>query len=101
MKRRSQQDWLALFEQHATSGLSAAAFCREQRLCPRYFSKRKRELCFSSPPAPDSAFVKVARMSTLPAMDSGLLELRYQSVRLAMPLSVDVQWLARLLQVLS
>ena len=101
MKRRSQQDWLMLFEQQAASGLSAATFCQEQSLCPHYFSKRKRELCFSSTPTPVSAFVKLAQTPAMSTMDSDSLELRYQSVRLSMPLSVDTQWLARLLQALS
>lgn len=43
MPKRSESDWQALLEQHAQSGLSVAAFCREQSLCPTHFG-RKRQL---------------------------------------------------------
>ena len=45
---RSEQEWLGLFKKHEQSGLSAAEFCREEKLCARYFSKRKRQLAWSS-----------------------------------------------------
>ena len=41
--RRSAAQWRALFAAHDGSGLTAAAFCREQALCPRYFSLRRRQ----------------------------------------------------------
>ena len=44
MKRRSQAQWRALFQAQQISGRSAAAFCREQRICPKYFSLRRRQL---------------------------------------------------------
>lgn len=44
MKRRTKSEWLALFQAHKQSGLTAAAFCRENNLCPRYFSVRKKQL---------------------------------------------------------
>ena len=53
--RRSESQWRALIEEQASSGLTAAEFCRQQSLNPKYFSTRKRQL--SSKPA--SAFVQV------------------------------------------
>ena len=44
---RSESQWLELFRKHETSGLSAAAFCRDEDLCTRYFSKRKKQLGWS------------------------------------------------------
>lgn len=44
MNKRSTADWRSLFEQHSNSGLSAAAFCREQGLCAKYFSLRRKQL---------------------------------------------------------
>ena len=44
MIRRTQGQWQALFEQQQDSGLNAAAFCRAQGICPRYFSLRRRQL---------------------------------------------------------
>lgn len=44
MKRRSKEQWQELFAQQDTSGLSAAAFCEQHGLCPRYFSLRRKYL---------------------------------------------------------
>ena len=44
MVLRSKQQWLDLFDKHEASGLTAAAFCRDEGLCARYFSKRKKDL---------------------------------------------------------
>lgn len=44
MKRRSNEQWRELFSQHNTSGLSAAAFCQQHDLCPKYFSLRRKQL---------------------------------------------------------
>jgi hypothetical protein len=41
---RSIEQWQALSKQHDESGLKASEFCRKNKLCPRYFSKRKRDL---------------------------------------------------------
>jgi len=96
MKRRSHQDWLTLFDQQTASGLSAAAFCREQHLSPRYFSKRKRALS-----VPRSGFVKIARLTPEHSPAAEGIALCYQSVQLHLPLSVDARWLATLLSALS
>jgi len=44
MIKRSEAQWQALFQQHKVSGLSAAEFCRQQSLCPKHFSLRKKQL---------------------------------------------------------
>ena len=54
---RSKEDWLVLFKKHEASGLSAAQFCRDEKLCTRYFSKRKSQLGFST----KTAVVKVSK----------------------------------------
>ncbi len=54
---RSKEDWLGLFKKHEASGLSAAQFCRDEKLCTRYFSKRKGQLGFST----NTAVVKVSK----------------------------------------
>lgn len=40
-KYRSQENWKALIEAQLESGLSAAEFCRQQQINPKYFSKRE------------------------------------------------------------
>ena len=60
MIKRTTQQWLSLFEAHTQSGLSAAAFCRQQSLCPKYFALRKKQLLVSDTSQTTSAnFVKV------------------------------------------
>ncbi|MEM9004588.1 MAG: hypothetical protein AAGE59_13830 [Cyanobacteria bacterium P01_F01_bin.86] len=44
MAKLSEQEWRVLFQQHADSGLSANAFCKQHKLCPKYFSLRKKQL---------------------------------------------------------
>ena len=45
---RSESQWLDLFKKHELSELSAAQFCRDNKLCTRYFSKRKQQLGWNS-----------------------------------------------------
>jgi len=44
MKKRSEEQWRELFEQQETSGVSAAVFCKQNDLCPKYFSLRRKQL---------------------------------------------------------
>ena len=54
MIKRSKAEWLRLIEEHKASGLSAAEFCRRNKLDSKYFSLRRRELT-----KPGAAFVEV------------------------------------------
>ena len=44
MSTRTPKQWQTLIEQQVASGLSQARFCKEQGLCSKYFSLRKRQL---------------------------------------------------------
>lgn len=44
MKRHTKEQWQELFAQHDTSGVSAAEFCQQNDLCPKYFSLRRKQL---------------------------------------------------------
>lgn len=48
MITRSVEQWEALFKQHDESGLNLSHFCRENNLCPKYFSKHKKDLSWFS-----------------------------------------------------
>jgi hypothetical protein len=61
MIRRSKEQWLALFQQHTDSGLSAAEFCKQHNLCDKYFSLRKNKLL---KPAIQNNFVPVVVRTT-------------------------------------
>jgi hypothetical protein len=44
MKRRNKQQWQEIINTQQQSGLSAAQFCRNERIDQKYFSTRKRQL---------------------------------------------------------
>lgn len=82
MTKRSREDWHALFEAQATSGMTAAAFCRTQGVDPRYFSVRKRQLSGAEPKARATGF---ARAQVIPSIErlelvAGGVRLEYQGI---------------------
>lgn len=96
MIKRSEGQWRELFEAHARSGLSAAAFCREKKLCPKYFSLRRRQLCGEvvKPKAPAFVAARVAPVTWVIEVQIGL-------VRVRLPESVPAKWVAELVQGLN
>ena len=83
MKRRTSEQWLALFAEHQVSGLAAAEFCRQNNLNAKYFSLRKQRLRTNS-----GAFVKVvtpsANSSFEPIPKGQTLRIRYQGIELCL-----------------
>ena len=107
MVKRSEAEWQSLFEQQTASGLSAAAFCREHGLCPKYFSLRRKQLQRQTKQSPGVGNTSTAKRATfIPAvmttssLSSDLL-LQTGNIRLTLPLSVDSDWLARFIRTLQ
>ena len=100
MKKRTTDEWQALFAEHDESGLSAAAFCRGHGLCPKYFSLRRRQLGDGSTSSPTAKGV-FAPVSMAPV--SGVtIEIQLGGdVQLHIPLAVSPLWLGTLLQQLQ
>lgn len=98
MIKRSEVQWRELFEAHSRSGLSAAAFCREKKLCPKYFSLRRRQLSGAAAKPKAKAFV-AARLSSLPSL--AVIEVQAGLVRLRLPGSIPADWLAALVRGLN
>lgn len=96
MVKRSEDQWRELFEEQARSGLSAAAFCRARGLCGKHFSKRRRQLLGDEAKPLVRAFVQ-ARVAPTPSV----IEVQMGLVRLRIPGSVSVRWLADLVHELS
>ena len=99
MNKRSTTEWQALFEQHAASGLSAAAFCREQGLCSNYFSLRRKQLSGElsdsirkkpKPQARVTAFVTARFRSDA----TERIAVRFGEIEIHSPRQVDVNWLS-------
>ena len=101
MKRRTQAEWRGLFEAQATSGLTAAAFCRKQGVDPKYFSLRRRqvlgELPASAARSACPAFVPVA----IPRSQAALEVQIGAGLQLRLPTSVSPQWLADVVRALQ
>ena len=49
MTIRTTEEWHQLFAAHTTSGLSQKHFCKQQGLCPKHFTKRKKQLLINHP----------------------------------------------------
>ncbi len=98
-KYRNTEDWKLLIEAQPGSGLSAAAFCREQQINAKYFSKRKTEIMrLVDQPEMTSAFVKIQQPVQI--TQSPTIQLHYKDVRLQIPSSIDSAWLANFLGLL-
>ena len=99
MVRRSQTQWRELFREQEASGLNVAAFCREQQVCPKYFSLRRRQLSSGTvsddATAAVSAFVPVAMRRSVETM---AVEVRLgATLSLRVPIAVSPRWLIEVL----
>lgn len=102
---RNIEQWQALFKQHDESGLKASEFCRANKLCPRYFSKRKRDLGWKItdvPAAPKTPrLVKVKKEKSDNPSHDGHITLQVQGVSIDIPVSQSSTWVANLVKALS
>ena len=99
MNRRSNEQWLALFEKHEQSGLSQTAFCKEHSLNPKYFSLRRKQLQAANSQHDSKAFVRVEPSKH--EVSSHQIKLRGNFGELFFPGSVSPEWLAILLKQLA
>jgi len=97
MVRRSKAQWLALFESQVQSGLSSAQFCRRNKLCPKYFSKRKQDLNYT--PKPASAFSRVIAQHQ-PKATQPVLTLIHGHSKLVFSPQPSAEFISRLLTAL-
>ena len=99
MIKRTQEQWRNLFTEHQASGLKAIDFCKQHKICPNYFSKRRSQLLNTEKKSTStSAFVSVT-----PTTQTGTstLSLQYQQINITIPATVSPDWLATLLQQLK
>ncbi len=109
MIKRSNADWLSLFQQQASSGLSAAAFCKQHNLCDKYFCVRKKQLTAVAT-SNANAFVPVIvdkpkmlrkAIKPLPEKISTGLQCRIGSCVLQFDSVPEAGWLAQLIKALA
>ena len=81
MIKRSGEQWRALFVEQAESGLSAATFCKERKLCPKYFSLRRKQLLSdkTKPVKERPAFIQAKPKI---ASSQSAVRLRYRNIEL-------------------
>jgi len=81
MARKSENDWLVLFNEHKQSGQTQEAFCQERGLNPRYFSLKKSKILGSSR-TKKPAFTKVLPRTLSHAMvlKRGAIELHFNQI---------------------
>ncbi len=102
MKRRSKSEWQELILRQAESGLSAQQFCRDNDVCPKYFSIRKKQLGLRQ-----SAFVPVLQSKRsipeipAPTLKSASLVFRHGGCCLHFEAMPDSTWLAQLVRELA
>ena len=78
MIKRTPEQWRKLFLDHQASGLSQAQFCKQHKLCPKYFSLRRRQLNGKdSQPKTLSPMIKVQRPVPQPPSS---VSLHYQGI---------------------
>ena len=102
MKRRSKEDWQELILRQVESGLSAQQFCRDNNVCPKYFSIRKKQLGLRQP-----AFVPILQSSRAKSeiaattFNPTSLVLRHGGCCLHFNAVPDSTWLAQLVRGLA
>ena len=111
MTRRTRTQWQALFNEYDQSGLTAAAFCREKKLCPKYFSLRRRQLntkaveiqeAAASPKSFVRAMVSAGEQRSPVLIGSAdEIVLCQGDWHLSLPTSISPQWLASLINSLA
>jgi hypothetical protein len=94
MPRLTQEQWLALIDEHAASGQTAMAFCAERGIDNKYFSTRKHQLARS---ATESRFVSVKSKPS----ESQSIRLTIGAVQLHIPSAIPSAWLVELIKALA
>ncbi len=97
MSRRTSEQWLALFDQHKTSGLTQTAFAKQHGIAPNYFSLRKRQLLAWQEDSNDG-FVELTPQGMLFCQP---MVLKKRDVELHLPAGTDAVWVATLLKAMS
>jgi len=92
MTGRTQEQWLALFDEQQSSGLNNTEFCKTKNISPKYFSLRRSQLKHNTKKAAhlSSAFV-AARVRP----SSCFIEVEHRHTHLKLPVNLSATWLAQ------
>lgn len=97
MIRKTPEQWLALFDQHKSSGLTQTEFAKQQGIDPSYFSLRKRQLLAWQQDDNDG-FLELTPHGMMLCQP---MLLRKRDIELHLPAGTDAVWFATLLRAMS
>ncbi len=99
MPYKTKQEWQSLIVEFEKSGLTQAAFCRQNSLNAKYFSLKRSKLLNSSQ-STTSQFVRVDNVSQ-PSPKSPLIHLNFGSVKLSIDSHIAPSYIAQLIRDLA
>ncbi len=104
MKKRTKEQWQELFALHDTNGVSAAEFCKQHNLCPKYFSLRRKQLATAADKK-KTGFVRVnvkpETTSDVAGAMAGSLVIHSPAGKLVFNVLPAPHWLAQVLRDLA
>lgn len=100
MKKRSREEWRELFTQQEASGLSAAVFCKQNDLCPKHFSVRRKQLGWKAGEV-ETGFVRAVKQETDAHRMTTSLVIHCHVGQLVFGALPQPGWLAQLLKALA
>ncbi|PSW06065.1 IS66 family insertion sequence element accessory protein TnpA [Photobacterium lipolyticum] len=103
--RRSDQEWMAIFQQYESSSLTQREFCRQNNLSPSTFFAKRRSLQLSNE-SHQSAFVRaeVVEQTThyqFTKLALANMTLSINEIELSIPQGTPVGYLAELIGALQ
>ncbi len=102
MKRRTEAQWCELFAEHKSSGLTAAAFCRERGLCSSHFSTRRKQLLAKEADVSTNSTPSFIPVAVSARATTSMIELHWgNAYQLCVPTSVSPDWLAAFIHQLA
>ena len=78
MNKRTREQWHQLFTDWEASGLSQARFCKQHKLCPKYFSLRRRQL--ADKPIPVRVPTGLVKVQPPASSSAPRVSLHYQGI---------------------
>ena len=80
MTRRTPEQWQQLFATWKASGLSQVQFCKDHKLCPKYFSLRRRQL--SDRPTPARVSTGLVKVQPPAASSTPAVSIQHQGMEI-------------------
>ena len=100
MVKRTEAEWRGLFEEQAHSGMTQRHFCLARRLCPKYFSLRKKQLGWKAMTPSPSPFVRVERAHPVTPQSTPCVVVRLGRCEWELR-DVSADWLVTLMKALA